>query len=49
MPLMVLVLPAHIQDRTAAKQLLSALFAQGPRRRVKQIWADGGYTGALLA
>jgi putative transposase len=46
--LRVMVLPAHIQDRDGAKQLLSAYFAQTPRRRVKQIWADGGSTGALL-
>ena len=47
--LMVLVLPANIQDRDGAKQLLAAWFAQSPRRRVKQIWADGGYTGSLVA
>jgi putative transposase len=46
--LRVLVLPAHIQDRDGAKQLLAAFFAKTPRRRVKHIWADGGYTGALL-
>ena len=42
------VLPAQIQDRDGAKQLLAAFFAQAPRRRVKHIWADGGYAGALL-
>jgi putative transposase len=47
--LMVLVLPANIQDRDGAKQLLAAWFAQSPRRRVKHIWADGGYTGSLVA
>ena len=46
--LLALVLPAHIQDRAGAKQLLAAFFAQAPRRRVKHIWADGGYAGALL-
>ena len=46
--LRVLVLPASIQDRDAAKQLLSAYFGQTPRRRVKHIWADGGYAGALV-
>ncbi len=48
MILMVLVLPASIQDRDGAKQLLSAFFAQAPRRRVQHIWADGNYTGPLV-
>ena len=47
--LAVMVLPANIQDRDGAKQLLSAFFTRTPRRRVKHIWADGGYTGGLLA
>jgi len=48
--LMVMVLPAHIQDRDAARHLLKAFFSQcTSRRRVKHIWADGGYAGALLA
>ena len=46
--LLVMVLPANIQDRDGAKQLLAAFFARAPRRRVKHIWADGGYAGALL-
>jgi putative transposase len=46
--LLVLVLPANIQDRDGAKQLLAAFFSQKSRRRVKHIWADGGYAGALL-
>ena len=46
--LMVLVLPANIQDRDGARPLLSAFFRQSPRRRVKHIWADGGYAKALL-
>jgi putative transposase len=46
--LMVMVLPAHIQDRDGARQLLTAFFRQSPRRRVKHIWADGGYAGTLL-
>jgi putative transposase len=47
--LMVLVLPANIQDRDGAKQLLNTFFGQcRTRRRVKHIWADGGYAGALL-
>jgi putative transposase len=46
--LLVLVLPASIQDRDGAKQLLTAFFRQKTRRRVKHIWADGGYAGTLL-
>jgi putative transposase len=47
--LMVMVLPANIQDRDGARQLLSAFFARAPRgRRVRHIWADGGYAGTLL-
>jgi len=47
--LRVLVLPANIQDRDGGKQLLTDFFAQAARRRVKQIWADGGYAGTLVA
>jgi putative transposase len=47
--LRVMVLPANIQDRDGAKQLLAAFFSQKTRRRVKHIWADGGYAGTLLA
>ena len=43
-----MVLPANLQDRDGAKPLLRAFFARAPRRRVKHIWADGGYTGRLL-
>jgi putative transposase len=46
--LMVMVLPAHIQDRDGARQLLTAFFGQPTRRRVKHIWADGGYAGTLI-
>ena len=46
--LQVMVLPANVQDRDGARKLLSSFFAQSPRRRVKHIWADGGYAGALL-
>lgn len=47
--LMVLGLPANIQDRDGARQLLKAFFGRPqPRRRVKHIWADGGYAGTLL-
>ena len=44
----VLVLPANIQDRDGARQLLTACFAPSARKRVKHIWADGGYAGALV-
>lgn len=47
--LLVLVLPANIQDRDGARQLLTAFFGRSPRPRLKHIWADGGYAGALLA
>jgi putative transposase len=47
--LCVMLLPANIQDRDGAKQLLAAFVARSPRRRVKHIWADGGYAGALIA
>jgi putative transposase len=47
--LMVMVLPANIQDRDGGKQLLAAFFSQVTPRRIKHIWADGGYAGALLA
>lgn len=47
--LLVIILPANTQDRDGAKQLLAAWFARSPRHRVKHIWADGGYTGSLVA
>ena len=47
--LLVMVLPANVQDRDGAKQLLAAFFSQKTYRRVKHIWADGGYAGTLLA
>jgi len=46
--LMVLVLPANLQDRDAARQLLAKFFGRKSRRRLKHIWADGGYAGALV-
>lgn len=49
MILLVMVLPANVQDRDGAKQLLAAFFSRRTHRRIKQIWADGGYAGALLA
>jgi len=47
--LLVLVLPANIQDRDGARQLLAKHFARRTRRRVKHLWADGGYAGTLVA
>ena len=47
--LLVLVLPADIQDRDGARQLLERFFGQKRRRQIKHIWADGGYAGALVA
>jgi transposase len=43
--LMVLVVPANIQDRDAARQLLTRFYGAHRRRHVKHIWADGGYAG----
>ena len=47
--LLILVLPANIQDRDAARQLLETFFGQKSRPGLKHIWADGGYAGALVA
>jgi putative transposase len=44
----VMLLPAHVQDRDGARQLLALVFGRSNRRRVKRVWADGGYAGALL-
>ncbi len=38
---------ADIQDRDGAKQVLRKLRGRFPR--LERIWADGGYTGALVA
>lgn len=46
--LLVMVLPANIQDRDGARKLLETFFARKMRRRVQRIWADGGYAGALV-
>jgi putative transposase len=46
--LRVLVLPANVQDRDAARQLLEKFFGPHSRQRVKHLWADGGYAGALV-
>ena len=42
----VLVLPANVQDRDGARQLLGPLIGQLPR--LERIWADGGYSGQLV-
>ena len=48
--LAVLVTGAHIQDRDAAKQLLSGFYrAFWQSFRLKRIWADAGYGGALIS
>ena len=47
--LLVMVLPANIQDRDGARQLLAKHFGRRTRRRVKHLWADGGYAGSLVA
>jgi len=44
-----LVLPANLQDREGARQLLTHFFGPQARRSVKHLWADGGYTGAWVA
>ena len=44
-----LVLPANLQDRDGARQLLDKHLGRRTRRRVKQVWADGGDTGTLVA
>jgi putative transposase len=46
--LLALVLPANIQDRDGARQLLARFFGQPTQPRIKHIWADGGYAGALV-
>ena len=42
----VLVTPASVQDRDAARPLLFNLHRA--RRRIRRAWADGGYAGQLL-
>lgn len=41
-----LVLPANVQDRDGAHQLLRPLFERMPR--VERVWADAGYSGQLV-
>jgi putative transposase len=45
--LVVLVTGAHVQDRDAARLLLWAL--RGTFPTVRLLWADGGYSGQLVA
>jgi transposase len=45
--LYVLVTPASVQDRDAARPLLERL--AGSCRRLRLLWADGGYAGQLVA
>ncbi len=47
--LLVLVLPASLQDRNAARPLLEQYFGANERRPIRPLWADGGYAGALIA
>jgi transposase len=44
--LCVLVTPASVQDRDGARPLLEAL--TGSCRRLRLVWADGGYAGKLV-
>jgi putative transposase len=44
--LTVVVHPANVQDRDGAKLVLEAI--HGRFHRLKKIWADGGYAGALV-
>ncbi len=44
--LIVLILTADVQDRDGARQLLEKIKGKFPR--LQKIWADGGYTGALI-
>ena len=46
MILAIVVHPGNIQDRDGAKLVLNKL--RGRYRRLKLIWADGGYAGKLI-
>lgn len=46
MILVLVVTPADVQDRDGAKRVLAVLRKQWSRLR--QVWADGGYAGALI-
>jgi putative transposase len=45
--LMVMVLPANVQDRDGARQLLQRCL--GIYKALRLIWADGGHAGQLIA
>ncbi len=45
--LAVVVTPASVQDRVAARAVLSRVCAM-VADRLRVVWADGGYTGVLL-
>jgi putative transposase len=45
--LLVTVLPANVQDRDGARQLLAKAFKR--YGRLRWLWADGGYAGQLVA
>jgi putative transposase len=47
MILMVMVLPANVQDRDGARQLLKR--CSGMYKTLRLIWADGGYAGKLVS
>jgi putative transposase len=47
--LRVLVLPANLQDRDGARQLLAPFYQTTAGRRCQHLWADGGYAGQLVA
>jgi len=44
--LLVLVLPANVQDRAGARRLLARAFPT--YGRLRQLWADGAYAGSLV-
>jgi hypothetical protein len=46
MILAIMITPAAVQDRQAAKSLIKLLV--GMFGRLQVIWADGGYLGALV-
>jgi putative transposase len=50
LPLAVLVTGANVQDRDAAKELLASFYgAFFQSFRLRRIWADAGYQGALIS
>jgi transposase len=47
--LAVVVHSAKIQDRDGAKLVFTWAQLKGPGRRMQRVWADGGYSGKLIA